>query len=308
MTEELRWILLGAGAALILGLWLWESIRARRKPLAQEASKELPLPSPRASGTGWREPRWDEHDGIDPNEAQGFELPAIRVQDDLPPLDPPGVDFPSEMDSHAIAELPVFTPTESIYDRPRPLTSAAPSLAVANEKPLADLVPGEPPAVSVAATPQDTLRRDTAPKQKIIALRVISPPGGARFAGDALRNALEREGLSFGRYSIFHRELEDNQVLFSVASLVEPGSFDLAEMPTREYPGVSLFAVLPGPFTGTRVFDEMLSAGRHLATKLGGLLQDDKRQPLTGQKVLDLRDSVEAFDLRLHPPRREGGA
>jgi cell division protein ZipA len=155
---------------------------------------------------------------------------------------------------------------------------------------------------------QDATRRDSIPKQKIVALRVISPPGGARFSGEGLRNALEREGLSFGRYNIFHRELEDNQVLFSVASLVEPGSFDLAEMSTREYPGVSLFAVLPGPFVGTRVFDEMLSAGRHLASKLGGQLQDDKRQPLTGQKVMDLRESVEAFDLRLQSPRREGGA
>ena len=38
MTDELRWILLGVGALLIVGLWLWESVRARRKPLAMSGA------------------------------------------------------------------------------------------------------------------------------------------------------------------------------------------------------------------------------------------------------------------------------
>ncbi|MGH8204458.1 MAG: hypothetical protein ACREST_07600, partial [Steroidobacteraceae bacterium] len=35
--EELRWILLGAGIALILGLWWWETRKARARIEASEA-------------------------------------------------------------------------------------------------------------------------------------------------------------------------------------------------------------------------------------------------------------------------------
>ena len=50
MTDELRWILLGVGALLIVGLWLWESVRARRKPLADDAFNVTPpVPTSRSA-------------------------------------------------------------------------------------------------------------------------------------------------------------------------------------------------------------------------------------------------------------------
>jgi cell division protein ZipA len=127
----------------------------------------------------------------------------------------------------------------------------------------------------------------------------VGPTTNARFSGAELRQALEAEGLVFGRYHIFHREVDDKQLLFSVASLIEPGSFELHEMSTLELPGVSLFAVLPGAVEGTHVVDELVACGRRLAGRLNGVLQDERRQPLTAVRVMELRDEVASFERSL---------
>jgi len=294
MTDELRWILLGVGALLIVGLWLWESVRARRKPLADDAFNVTPPvarpptttgpggvyranpPPPAAQEPIWEEPRWSATD------TGAFDVPDIHVEDDMPPLEPPVVQLPDHQSVESTAALPVITPTGSAYDRPR----VEPRFEVV--APVA-----EPPA---APRP----RVNTPPlRQKIVALRLVGATATARLAGAELRQALEAEGLVFGRYHIFHREVDDKQLLFSVASLIEPGSFELHEMATLELPGISLFAVLPGAIEGTHVVDELVACGRRLAGRLNGVLQDERRQPLTAVRVMELRDEVESFERSL---------
>ncbi len=312
MTDELRWILLGVGALLIVGLWLWESVRARRKPLADDAFNVTPPvarpptttgpggiyranpPPPMAQEPVWEEPRWSATD------TGAFEVPDIHVEDDLPPLEPPVVQLPDHHAVESTAALPVITPTGSAYDRPR-VDVAAPNAPVAalDAAPVAAAPrsPAERPAAAPPAAPR--ARPNTPPRQKIVALRLVGATATARFAGAELRQALEAEGLVFGRYHIFHREVDDKQLVFSVASLIEPGSFELHEMSTLELPGVSLFAVLPGAIEGTYVVDELVACGRRLAARLNGVLQDERRQPLTAVRVMELRDEVESFERTL---------
>ena len=312
MTDELRWILLGVGALLIVGLWLWESVRARRKPLADDAFNVTPPvarpptttgpggiyrvnpPPPVAQEPVWEEPRWSATD------TGAFEVPDIHVEDDLPPLEPPVVQLPDHHAVESTAALPVITPTGSAYDRPR-VDVAAPHAPVAalDAAPVATAPrsPAERPAAAPPAAPR--ARPNTPPRQKIVALRLVVATATARFAGAELRQALEAEGLVFGRYHIFHREVDDKQLVFSVANLIEPGSFELHEMSTLELPGVSLFAVLPGAIEGTYVVDELVACGRRLAARLNGVLQDERRQPLTAVRVMELRDEVESFERTL---------
>lgn len=341
MVSELRWILLGAGALLILGLWLWESLRARRKPIEdtnpqprQPVAAEPPrFESPRVAGRAEaqrREPVMDDY--ADEVLDDDFSVPTIRVVDDLPPLSPPVVDLPEGANVQSEREMPLVEPRPSSHDRPRAAQPAVPPAPVVPPKPAPTAAPAAPPPVAPAAAtpppaPPATPRpvappgpglipsatpvapssvprvtrpeepRQPALKQKILALRLVCA-GPERFKGTALRAAFESEGLSFGRYNIFHREIEDGQALFSIASLVEPGSFDLNEMPTRDYPGVSLFAVLPGAIDGPRLFDELIATARRLADRLNGQLQDERRQMLTGARVLQMREEVEAFEQR----------
>ena len=55
-------------------------------------------------------------------------------------------------------------------------------------------------------------------------------------------------GLKHGRYGIFHKHESDvsEEPMFSVASLTEPGSFDLTKLADTKIPGMSFFMVLPG--------------------------------------------------------------
>ena len=146
-----------------------------------------------------------------------------------------------------------------------------------------------------------TSRPAAPPRQKILALRLVGTSATGRFPGTSLRSVLEAEGMEFGRYHIFHRELDEGRLLFSAASLIEPGSFDLETMATEEFPGISLFAVLPGALPSTQVFDEMVASSRRLASRLGGQLQDDRRAPLTAARVVEMRAELEAMDRALHP-------
>ena len=158
----------------------------------------------------------------------------------------------------------------------------------------------EPPE----APPADPMERRTAEasRQRIVALRLIA--SGGDWAGTSLRAAFEAEDLHFGPYSIFHREREDGKSLLYVASMMEPGSFDLARMDEQEFSGVSLFGIVPGPLDAPSTFDLVLTVGRGLADRLGGQLQDEQGSTLTSQRILNLREELVHFEHRNRRLRR----
>jgi FtsZ-interacting cell division protein ZipA len=77
--------------------------------------------------------------------------------------------------------------------------------------------------------------------------------------------------------------------------LREPGSFDLATMPTTPIPGIALFAVLPGPVSAAEAFDELVITARSLATQLQGSLADERGVPLTAHRLTRLREEALEF-------------
>jgi cell division protein ZipA len=110
--------------------------------------------------------------------------------------------------------------------------------------------------------------------------------------------------LSYGPYSIFHREREDGKSLLYVASMMEPGSFDLARMDQQDFAGISLFGVVPGPLDAPSTFDLVLAVGRGLAGRLAGQLQDEQGSTLTAQRILNLREELVHFEHRNRRLRR----
>ncbi len=135
------------------------------------------------------------------------------------------------------------------------------------------------------------------PQQRIVTLRLAAPPL-ERFEGRRLVEALQAAGLQHGKFSIFHRTTAEGVTVFSVASLVEPGTFDLERIDGRRFPGVSLFAVLPGPLEAAALLEEMITAGKRLAEQLHGVLQDEHGAPLNAQRLADLRASVAEWQER----------
>ena len=104
-------------------------------------------------------------------------------------------------------------------------------------------------------------------EEKIVTLRVAAPPL-ERFGGRELVDALRAAGFEHGKFSIFHRMAPSGATLFSVASLVEPGTFDLERIEGQRFPGISLFAVLPGPMEADATLELMVGIARELAANL----------------------------------------
>jgi cell division protein ZipA len=78
--------------------------------------------------------------------------------------------------------------------------------------------------------------------------------------------------------------------------MLEPGSFDLDQMFHEQYPGIALFAQLPGPLDGVSVLSELISCARKLQQTLGGVLQDDRAAPLLAPRIEQLRREVREFE------------
>ena len=104
-------------------------------------------------------------------------------------------------------------------------------------------------------------------------------------------------GLRHGKFGIFHRYdgSDEERTIFSVASLVEPGSFDLQNINGQEIPGISLFLVLPGPIESVEAFDMMLSAARVVTQSLDGELLDESGSSLSIQRERYLREEIIQF-------------
>ena len=129
--------------------------------------------------------------------------------------------------------------------------------------------------------------------QKIVTLRLVARHKKS-FMGDELILSLRGIGLRHGKFGIFHRYdgHDESRTIFSAASLVEPGSFDLANIKEQEIPGISLFLVLPGPVDGVDAFDLMMKAARALATSLDGELLDESGSNLSIQRERYLREEI----------------
>jgi hypothetical protein len=134
--------------------------------------------------------------------------------------------------------------------------------------------------------------------QKIITVRVCAA-GDAAWDGTDLATAFAGSDLVHGRYGVFHRLHADGRSIFCVASLMEPGSFDPARMPEQRFPGVSIFAVLPGPVEPLQTFEQLMAAARQLAQDLSGMMQDEKGGPLSPQRAGSLREEVIRFQQKL---------
>ena len=212
---ELRWILLGAGVALILGLWWWETRR--------------PRPTEQAADSGG----WDEDQSAPPGDEIGEPVDDIRPAfsptiervrvERRPPLieipedmevdvsefvgidrrQPPQAEFPLEAEpvneggfAESVEESEPYTESVEEQDdyhrapwvRTQPLERDEVAPKREEEQP-------EPPSDPIER------RMAEASQQRIVALRLVA--AGQNWGGAELRAAFEAEGLEFGPYSIF---------------------------------------------------------------------------------------------------------
>lgn len=142
----------------------------------------------------------------------------------------------------------------------------------------------------------------SAPMGDIIALSIMARQPGV-FLGKKLQDAFLETQLQLGEMDIFHRydNKEDSQEpIFSVASAVEPGTFDWEHMDTMVTQGLMLFFKLSTPNQSIAAFELMLRIARQLAQRLDGELRDDRRRLLTIQSIENYREKVRMVGLKRH--------
>lgn len=129
--------------------------------------------------------------------------------------------------------------------------------------------------------------------QKIVTLRLVARDGGSFQGGELILN-MRGIGLRHGKFGIYHRYdgADESSTIFSAASLVEPGSFDIDNIKEQKIPGISLFMVLPGPLDGVEAFDLMIAAAHALGNSLNGELLDETGSTLSIQRERYMREEI----------------
>jgi cell division protein ZipA len=291
--SELRLILLGLGLLAIGAIWWWSARRS-----GQAAGNAELRESTAAAGHPFG-PSIDESASSE-RRAHATEMREWGV----PPLEPlnirtadmervPALDQP--MTAFDPIEIDIVLPPTPAIDGP---------LATA---PLAATPPRAPAARDVRSSIENGDRLaavpppgpDTTESQKILTVRVCAV-GETRWSGAAVMAALEVHGLAYGRFQVYHRNHSDGRSIFCVASLTEPGTFDVARMAEEEFRGLTLFAVLPGPIEPLQTVDALLATARELSRELLGTVQDTKGMPFSPQRVAALREDVARFQAQLH--------
>lgn len=171
-------------------------------------------------------------------------------------------------------------------------------VAEADLQSLGTVIPGHEKVIASDTKPlADEIFHATSRGEQIILSLTILGHHGRRFTGEAIVQAMHDQKLVFGDMRIFHYFTATNQqqALFSVANILEPGIFNIDTMHDFTTPGLVIFMRLPGPQEPRVALDTLLKVARGLTEQLQGELCDESRSALTQQTIGYLREKVEAF-------------
>lgn len=242
--DQLRWILLGLGALIIIGVYVhgsWQTIREKGWPQ-------------------WRRKSAEDSDRIEPDALYGDdgivgEVRVTRLDDtEFEPAPEP------EPEPEPDWELDL-----GLDDEPQPDLEPAPAAAPVFE--------GE---------------------EKVIVLTVMAPKG-VQYAGDALAEVAEDCGLRLTEQGVFRRGVDTDAgtvAAYTIANILEPGTFEQSRLAEQMTPGVVMIMQLPGPFDGPSTFEQMLATARTIVERLGGQLLDGRRCDLNAQSIEHMREEL----------------
>jgi cell division protein ZipA len=267
MAEELRTVLTIIGILLIGGIFghgLW-SIRKNKEQLQD-----------------YKQP--------------GRSEPGIDVKG----LDEHGVGKPRTIGGESAKEQrsePVIgTQTDDEQVSPEPVE---PSIGI--EEPQPQVKPTSQvqaePAVEAGKVEADSQSEPVEPSEVLIIH--VSMPDNQTMSGASLLPQLISMGFKFGEMDIFHRH-EDTAgtgpVLFSLASMYNPGTFDIDNMEQISTKGLSLFMTLPCHGEALANFNMMHNAAKKVAEQFGGQLLDSHRSAMTVQTVRHYVEKIREFE------------
>lgn len=246
----LRLSLIIIGLILVAAVYFWGAHAQRNR----RRNRLLKRPDVR------RRARWDE---------AGLDAPAVS---------PKSVDEVDYADT--LTDLSTL-----LEEQRRPAGTGQDTQSILNPRE----APPETPTVTVANEAKES---KTMTPDRIIVVHIAAPEGQI-YSGSQIRTAAEASGMHFGAMGVFHHygigQLKSGQSLFCLASMFEPGYFDLDTLDSFQTGGLSLFMRLPAPIESEIAFEFFLGTAQRLVKALGGGLLDERRRALNASGIERLR-------------------
>jgi len=150
------------------------------------------------------------------------------------------------------------------------------------------------------AQPQKSAEKPNTQPEEVLVIHLMANKG-EKVAGQQLLDAVLSAGLRYGAMKIFHRHLSDDgsgPVLFSMANLVNPGTFDLNTMSDLEVPGVTLFMALDDIEDPVDALNIMIEAVDSIVGDLKLNVMDESRSSMTRNTIDHYRQRARDVSVR----------
>ena len=162
----------------------------------------------------------------------------------------------------------------------------------------------ETASASTSAASSDLGKRNDESFDKIVTL-YLAARAGTKLHGPDIVVAAEKTGLVYGHMGVFHRLVDNHPErgpVFSVANIMKPGSFDMANIQSMETPAIAFFLTLPAPVAALDAWETMLPTAQRMAELLDGVVLDESRNALGRQRIAHIRDELRAYDRQREAP------
>lgn len=221
---------------------------------------------------------------------------------------------PDGFDEYGVGKKRKLAPGEKPQPRPQPTVAPRSSKVKVPAKQLLEerdrpVTGRDEPTLNFSATEhddevqQDSSNASAADAPSEVLILYVLVPEHQEIDGSLLLPSLLTLGFKYGEMNIFHRHQDaagSGGVLFSLANMFNPGTFDLEEMDKLQTRGLSLFMTLPGPGEALQNFNLMHNAAKKLADEFGGQVLDASRSVLTVQTTRHYVEKIREFQRQQH--------
>jgi cell division protein ZipA len=283
---QLQWLLAGIGVVVIVLIYLWGMRAHIRKEIRKRRRHQLSLQ---------KEPVFGDTPAPEYSEeiSNGHDFGGILITPEHP------------LAKKALVDVEI----RPIHRQEKPMTSDEEPVAEVDVHPVAEVdvhpvaeVDASPKAEPVAAAepPCDSLRESAVsrPPKMTVGLTVVAVPvGQATFKSANVQAAALDLNFQLGAGGLLERCADngEGELIFSMAHLRKPGTFEPSMPDDLTMPGLLLFMNLPGPMEEMKALDLLVVTADQLAQRLGGMICDERRNRLTNQGLLHLRNEVVDF-------------
>ncbi len=118
---------------------------------------------------------------------------------------------------------------------------------------------------------------------------------GLQFDWHQIKDAAQKAGLEYNNDHLFYRYRRighDKEMLFLVANMLKPGTFNV-DMRTT---GLAFIMKLPGTMGALDMWDTLFPVATRMSEILDGYLTDENHSAFSRQRIASMREEMREFD------------